>query len=60
MSVPKKFKDFFIDKKIPLELRDQLPLLVDHKNEILFIPGLYQKNTEGLEKIYIHFKKIKY
>lgn len=56
----KKLKDFFIDKKIPLEIRDTIPLVVDKNNRILFIPGLYQLDTQGNETAYIHLNKTKY
>lgn len=35
-----KVKKIFIDKKIPLEERDRWPILVDAKDQILWIPGL--------------------
>jgi tRNA(Ile)-lysidine synthetase-like protein len=56
----KKLKDFFIDKKIPLEIRDTIPLVVDKNNQILFIPGLYQLDTQGKETTYIHLNKTNY
>ena len=36
----KKIKDIFIDKKIPKEIRDTYPLLVDSNNNILWIPNI--------------------
>ena len=36
----KKIKDIFIDKKIPKDKRDNYPLLVDSKNNILWIPNI--------------------
>jgi len=50
----KKLKDFFIDKKIPMDQRNQLPLIVNQHNEILFIPDLFSKKQEGNNTIYIH------
>ena len=38
MQGHKKLKDFFIDKKIPLEVRSTLPLFLAG-GEILWIPG---------------------
>lgn len=35
----KKLKDFFIDEKIPIEIRDTVPLLVDSKDRILWVAG---------------------
>jgi tRNA(Ile)-lysidine synthetase-like protein len=53
----KKLKDFFIDHKVPKDQRDQLPLLINKDNEILFIPGLFQKKENGNQSIYINIKK---
>ena len=39
MSQPKKLKDFLIDRKIPAEVRDRLPLLV-WNGEIVWIGGV--------------------
>jgi tRNA(Ile)-lysidine synthase len=39
MSNPKKLKDFLIDRKIPLELRDRLPLLL-WNDEIVWVAGV--------------------
>ncbi len=36
----KKIKDIFIDKKVPKDKRDNYPLLVDSKNNILWIPNI--------------------
>ena len=36
----KKIKDIFIDKKIPITLRDKYPLLVDDNDSILWIPNI--------------------
>ena len=36
----KKLKEIFIEAKIPKEERDSWPILVDSKNEVLWIPGL--------------------
>ncbi len=43
-SGSKKLKDFFIDEKIPVDKRDEIPLLVS-RNEILWIPGIRQANN---------------
>ncbi|CQR47455.1 tRNA(Ile)-lysidine synthase [Paraliobacillus sp. PM-2] len=40
----KKVKDIFIDKKIPLQERDQWPLVVDQEGHVLWIIGL----TKGM------------
>lgn len=36
----KKLKDIFINEKIPHSLRDQLPIVVDSDDKILWIPGI--------------------
>lgn len=38
LQSPKKLKDFFIDARIPLEERDQIPLLVDQEKILWVIP----------------------
>ena len=35
-----KIKDIFIDKKVPISLRDDWPIVVDSNDNILWIPGL--------------------
>jgi len=35
-----KLKNIFIDKKIPVALRDDWPIVVDSKDNILWIPGI--------------------
>jgi tRNA(Ile)-lysidine synthase len=42
----KKVKDMFIDAKIPPSERDAVPLIVDAKGQVLWIPGLrYSKHA---------------
>ncbi len=36
----KKLKNFFIEKKVPADMRDQIPLVLSG-NEIIWIPGYY-------------------
>lgn len=50
----KKLKDFFIDKKVPMHDRNHVPLIVNQKNDILFIPNLFSKKMHGKNYIYIH------
>lgn len=36
----KKVKDIFIDEKIPMHQRDKWPIVVDSKDEVIWIPGI--------------------
>lgn len=36
----KKLKDIFIDEKIPINQRDKWPIVVDAKDEVIWIPGI--------------------
>ena len=52
----KKVKDIMIDSKIPVDRRDCWPVLVDSKNQILWLPGLKKskfdkKNSEKYDII---------
>lgn len=54
----KKLKDVFIDKKIPMLSRNQLPIILNKSNEIICIPGIYQPKTIDTDmKLYIHYLK---
>ncbi|MBD3182871.1 tRNA lysidine(34) synthetase TilS [Candidatus Poribacteria bacterium] len=39
MNNMKKLKDFFIDEKIPVDIRDKIPLLTDEKDRIIWVVG---------------------
>lgn len=45
----KKVKDIFIDKKIPKDIRDTYPILVDSNDDILWIPNI--KKSQFNKKI---------
>ena len=45
----KKINDIFTDSKIPEMERDAWPILVDNKDEILWVPGL-KKSKYDIEK----------
>ena len=36
----KKLKDIFIDAKIPIKERDKWPVVVDSKDEVIWVPGI--------------------
>lgn len=42
----KKIKDIFIDEKISKGLRQNYPILVDSKNNVLWIPGIKKSNFD--------------
>ncbi|WP_025724949.1 tRNA lysidine(34) synthetase TilS [Acholeplasma granularum] len=47
----KKLKDFLIDKKIPKKSRDDLDIIVDSNQTVLWIPGIYKNETLGSNNI---------
>lgn len=54
----KKLKDLFIDKKVPMEKRDQLWILTDQNNEILWVQNYYINQTLGDENcVYFNLKE---
>lgn len=46
MKNPKKLKDIFIDSKLSYKERDNQPIVVDSKNQIIWIPGLKKSNFD--------------
>ena len=40
MSEAKKIKNIFIDSKVPIDKRDNYPIVVDASDEIIWLPGL--------------------
>ena len=56
-SGSKKLKDVFIDKKIPKTDRDTLPIFVDRNDDIIYIPGIFKKDTSGDKELYIGVRK---
>ena len=51
----KKLSRFLIDKKIPIEQRDKLLILVDSNNQILWIPNFYLNQTlKGDKTIFLN------
>ncbi|UKT62932.1 tRNA lysidine(34) synthetase TilS [Pedobacter mucosus] len=59
----KKVSDFFIDEKVPLHLKSQIPLLINGNGEIIWIAGKRQDNryklTTATKKVAIFELKIK-
>lgn len=52
-SGTKKLKDVFINKKLSIEARNSLPIFLDKHNEIIFVPGIYKKETTGENELFI-------
>ncbi len=59
----KKLSDFFIDQKIPLHIKESVPLLVNGNGEIIWIAGMRQDNryklTQATKKVAIFELKLK-
>jgi tRNA(Ile)-lysidine synthase len=59
----KKVKDIFINEKIPTNLRDVLPVVVDSKNEILWLPGVkkskFDVERDGIYDIILSYEEEK-
>ena len=63
MTHHKKIQDFMVDEKIPQQYRDRIPLLVNEKDEILWVVGWRTSETaklnhhqEGLKLIFNYFQ----
>ncbi|MBR6073163.1 MAG: tRNA lysidine(34) synthetase TilS [Bacilli bacterium] len=46
MDGTKKINDIFIDNKVPKDLRDVYPIIVDSDDKIIFIPGIKKSNLD--------------
>jgi len=54
----KKLKSLYIDKKIPMEERNSLPVLVNSKGIILAIPGIYAYASKDAKNVcYVTYQK---
>ena len=42
----KKVNDIFIDSKIPKEIRDSHPIVLDSSGEIIWIPGIKKSHLD--------------
>jgi tRNA(Ile)-lysidine synthase len=57
----KKLKDLLIDEKVPMDKRDQLWILTDQNNDILWVQNHYINKTLGDENcIYFNLKESKH
>lgn len=43
----KKLKAIFIDRKVPLQARNNWPVITDHEGRIIWLPGLKKSALEG-------------
>ena len=57
----KKIKDIFIDEKIPLERRKEIPIVTDSNNTILWLPGVkkskFDVETTGIYDIILSYEE---
>jgi tRNA(Ile)-lysidine synthase len=63
MKTHKKLSDFFIDEKVPLPEKDQIPLLINGNGDIVWVAGMRQDNrykvTATTKKVAIFELKLK-
>jgi tRNA(Ile)-lysidine synthase len=60
----KKIQDFLVDKKIPVFLRDSIPILINKQNQIIWLCGLradrrFRVNSQSKKILEIKFIKYK-
>ena len=53
----KKLKDFLIDKKVPKERRDDLLIITNAINEIIWVIGYYKKKCDEEKSLILSFKE---
>lgn len=53
----KKLKDFLIDKKVPKEKRDDLLIITNALNEIIWVIGYYKKRCDKEKSLILSFKE---
>ena len=56
-SGTKKLKDIFINKKIPLDIRNQIPILLNNNDEIIWIPNIHKIKTSGENSLYFIYQE---
>ena len=49
MNGKRKIKDIFIDQKLPKEIRDKYPIVVDSDDNIVWIPGIKKSKYNSLK-----------
>ena len=57
----KKIKDIYIDEKIPLEKRNEIPIVTDSNNTILWLPGVkkskFDVESNGIYDIILSYEE---
>ena len=53
----KKLKDFLIDKKVPMQERDNLIVITNNENEIIWVLGYYKKKYEKENSLILSYKE---
>jgi tRNA(Ile)-lysidine synthase len=51
MGKEKKLKNVFIDRKVPRDKRDQIPLVLNERGDILWVAGIDISQKAALEGI---------
>ena len=61
MDVAKKIKNIFIDSKVPIDKRDNYPIVVDASGEIIWLPGLkkskFDRKNSGKYDIILKYER---
>ena len=52
----KKIKDLFIDMKIPMNVRNSVPIILDNNDVILGIPGIIKGPKDVVDPIYVVYE----
>lgn len=52
----KKIKDLFIDMKIPMDVRNNVPIVLSQEDEILGIPGIIKGPKDVTDPIYVVYE----
>ncbi|XMB71632.1 tRNA lysidine(34) synthetase TilS [Mycoplasmatota bacterium WC30] len=56
-SGTKKIKDVFINKKISMDTRNQLPIVLNSANEIIWVPNVFKAQTYGKNILYVIYQE---
>ncbi len=56
-SGTKKIKDVFINKKISMDIRNQLPIILNSADEIVWIPNVFKTQTYGENVLYMIYQE---